>query len=208
MNISLDDAYSIKTPDDSRKLYAKWAASYEADFVANQGYEHPKVIAAHFNQIVPEVRTVIDVGTGTGLVGLELSKLRPNLEIDGVDISPEMLEEAKKKGVYRNLYERDLTTVITDLESPYDSLICIGVFTHGHLLPSAINYLIPLVRSGGNFVIGINANYFKEEDFESLLTQLYGSARISQPNFEEVRVYALNSPHHESLNVITTFQRQ
>ena len=208
MNFGLDDAYSIKTPDDSRKLYAKWAASYEADFVANQGYEHPKVIAAHFNQIVPEVRTVIDIGTGTGLVGLELSKLRPNLEIDGVDISPEMLDEAKKKNVYRKLYERDLSKVINDLEVPYDSLICIGIFTHGHLQPDAIKNLLSLVRSGGYFVIGINARYFNEEDFESLLTHLHVSGYISKPNFEDAQVYAVNSPHQESLNVITAFQRQ
>ena len=208
MEISLDDAYSIKTPEDSRKLYAKWAASYEADFVANQGYEHPKVIAEHFNHLVPTIKSVLDVGTGTGLVGKELKKLRPNLLIDGVDISPEMLAEAKKKNVYRNLYERDLTKVITDLESPYDSLICIGIFTHGHLPPTAIGNLIPLVRSNGYFVIGINAKYFKEEDFESFLIKLHESAHISQPNFKEARVYAEKSPHHESLNVIATFQRR
>ena len=181
MEIGLDDAYSIKTPDDSRKLYAKWAASYEADFVANQGYEHPRVIAEHFDHLVPDIKTVIDVGTGTGLVGLELSKLRPTLQIDGVDISPEMLAEAKKKGIYRNLYERDLTKVISDLATPYDSLICIGIFTHGHLLPKAIDNLIPLVPRSGYFVIGINANYFKEEQFESYFTDLHKSGEITQP---------------------------
>ena len=208
MEIGLDDAYSIKTPDDSRKLYAKWAASYEADFVANQGYEHPRVIAEHFDHLVPDIKTVLDVGTGTGLVGLELSKLRPNLQIDGVDISPEMLAEAKKKGIYRNLYERDLTKVISNLATPYDSLICIGIFTHGHLLPNAINNLLPLVRENGYFVVGINAKYFKEEEFESLFFNLRKSTAITEPHFNEVRVYAENSPHRQSLNVIATFQRQ
>ena len=208
MEIGLDDAYSIKTPDDSRKLYAKWAASYEADFVANQGYEHPRVIAEHFDHLVPDIKTVIEVGTGTGLVGLELSKLRPNLEIDGVDISPEMLAEAKKKGIYRNLYERDLTKVISNLATPYDSLICIGIFTHGHLLPKAVDNLIPLVPRSGYFVIGINANYFKEEQFESYFTDLHKSGEITQPRFNKVKVYSENSPHRESLNVIATFQRQ
>ena len=208
MEIGLDDAYSIKTPDDSRKLYAKWAASYEADFVANQGYEHPRVIAEHFDHLVPNIKTVLDVGTGTGLVGLELSKLRPNLQIDGIDISPEMLAEAKKKGVYRNLYERDLTKVISNLATPYDSLICIGIFTHGHLLPNAIDNLLPLVRENGYFVVGINAKYFKEEEFESFFFNLHKSTAITEPHFNEVRVYAENSPHRQSLNVIATFQRQ
>ena len=148
------------------------------------------------------------MGTGTGLVGLALSKLRPNLQIDGVDISPEMLAEAKKKGIYRNLYERDLTKVISDLATPYESLICIGIFTHGHLLPNAIDNLLPLVQRNGYFVVGINAKFFKEEEFESFLFNLHKSAEISQPRFNKVRVYSENSPHRESLNVIATFQRQ
>ena len=36
MEIGLDDAYSLKTPEDNKNLYAKWAATYESDFVANQ----------------------------------------------------------------------------------------------------------------------------------------------------------------------------
>lgn len=28
----LDDAYALKTPEDSRRLYADWAASYDAEF--------------------------------------------------------------------------------------------------------------------------------------------------------------------------------
>ena len=65
MEIGLDDAYSLSSPDDNRKLYAKWAATYESDFVKKQGYEHPKVIAEIFNREIPVVQKVIDVGTGT-----------------------------------------------------------------------------------------------------------------------------------------------
>ena len=72
MEIGLDAAYSVKTPEDNKNLYAKWAATYESDFVANQGYNHPKVIAELFNKELPEVKTVLDIGTGTGLVGLNL----------------------------------------------------------------------------------------------------------------------------------------
>ena len=35
--------------------------------------------------------------------------MRTNFIIDGFDISSVMLSEAKKKGYYRNLYERDIT---------------------------------------------------------------------------------------------------
>ncbi len=33
--LGLDEAYSVKTPEDNRRLYAKWAATYESSFVEN-----------------------------------------------------------------------------------------------------------------------------------------------------------------------------
>ena len=53
MEIGLNDAYSLKTPEDNKKLYAKWAATYESDFVANQGYQHPKIISEIFDDYIP-----------------------------------------------------------------------------------------------------------------------------------------------------------
>ncbi len=207
VEISLDDAYSLKSPEDNQKLYAKWANTYESDFVENQGYEHPRVIAEIFDSAVPEINSVIDIGTGTGLVGLNLSKLRNGLHIDGVDISKEMLEVARNKGIYRNLYIRDLTKPVDGIESPYDALICIGIFTHGHLPPSALDNLIPLVKSKGHLVVGINSKFFKSEDFSAKFDELMVSNKITTPVFRETRVYKEDSEHRDSLNVVAIFQK-
>jgi predicted TPR repeat methyltransferase len=207
MEISLDDAYSLKSPEDNKALYAKWADTYESDFVINQGYEHPKVIAEIFDKQIPVINTVIDIGTGTGLVGLYLKKLRSAIAIDGVDISPEMLEVARSKGVYRNLYIRDLTKEVIDTAAPYDALICIGIFTHGHLGPETLNSLIPLVKPNGSFVIGINAKYFEQEDFTSKFAELAEKRLISPPILQKTRVYKEDSEHHDSLNVVALFQK-
>jgi len=207
MEISLDDAYSLKSPEDNKRLYAKWAKTYESEFVDKEGYDHPKVIAELFHNVIPEVKSVVDIGTGTGLVGKYLARLRTELAIDGIDISPEMLEEAKRKNVYRNLFERDLSKPISDTAAPYDSLICIGIFTHGHLLPSALQNLIPLVRSGGHFVIGINAKYFETENFRTAFEQLHQAGLITTPFFQEITVYKADSAHHNSLNVVSIFQK-
>ena len=207
MEISLDDAYSLKSPAENRALYAKWARTYESEFVINEGYEHPKVISELFDNLTPQVRSVIDIGTGTGLVGHYLHQLRPKILIDGVDISPEMLAEARKKGVYRNLYERDLTEPIKGMDAPYDALICIGIFTHGHLGPEVLANLIPIIRSGGYFVIGINAKFFKSENFEAKFEELHEVALITKPIFQEIKVYKEGSAHENSLNVVAIFQK-
>lgn len=202
MEIGLNDAYSLKTPEDNKNLYAKWAATYESDFVANQGYQHPKVIAELFDIHLPELKTVIDIGTGTGLVGKYLSLLRPGLIIDGIDISPEMLAEASKKRVYRNLFERDLTKSIDDVASPYDALITIGTFTHGHLGPEALLNLFPLIKESGYFVIAVNEKFFHQQSFLEFLTV----QKVKISFMEKVHVYEETSAHHDSMNVVIIFQ--
>ena len=202
MEIGLDDAYSLKTPQDNKNLYAKWAATYESDFVANQGYQHPKVIAELFDAHLPDLNTAVDIGTGTGLVGQYLSKLRPGLIIDGIDISPEMLAEASKKKIYRNLYERDLTKSVENVAAPYDALITIGTFTHGHLGPETLLNLFPLIKEDGFFVIAVNEKFFHQQGFLEFLT----SHQVRISFMEKVHVYDESSAHHDSMNVVIIFQ--
>ena len=202
MEIGLNDAYSLKSPEDNKKLYAKWAATYESDFVANQGYHHPKVISDLFHKELPQITNVLDIGTGTGLVGKHLLELRPNLVIDGIDISPEMLAEAKKKNVYRNLYERDLTKPVFETEAPYDALITIGTFTHGHLGIEVLDNLFPLVKTDGYFVIAVNEKYFHEHNFLDFLL----ARKIKMILMDKVHVYDQDSEHRESMNVVMIFQ--
>ena len=40
--IGYDDAYSLKTPEDSKKLYKKWAQTYDEDFALSSNYLSPK----------------------------------------------------------------------------------------------------------------------------------------------------------------------
>ena len=107
--IGYDDAYSLKTPKDSIKLYKKWAQTYDADFALNSNYLSPKKISMFFNKHAKNTDTpILDVGAGTGLVG-EFLYRTGNKKIIGIDISSRMLEQAKLKGCYSSLIEADVT---------------------------------------------------------------------------------------------------
>lgn len=211
--MDLEKAYSVKTPDDSRKLYAEWAATYNETFIRANDYVYPKTIAQKFNEQVPttNVIKVADIGCGTGSVGSYLSNLRPNLSIDGFDISPEMLAQAatveriNKSPVYTDLIEIDLTSELP--KKSYDAMISAGTFTHGHLGPVTLFSLTQLVRINGWFVIGINAQHFELRGFDAMLRKTHNAGIISEVRLFEEQVYGPTSSHFGDTTQIAVYSR-
>ncbi len=215
VTIGLEEAYSVKTPEDVRRLYGKWAATYESEFVDKRSYRYPQAIAEIFNDVVPNdgITDVVDIGTGTGLSCKYLAALRPRLIFDGIDISPEMLAQAKLKlrsggaPVYRELLERDLTKPVQGTNAPYDASICSGTFTHGHLGPEAIENLIPLVKPSGWIVFGVNNEHFVGRSFAEELARLSTTGLITEPRIERIDVYGEGSIHRGDQARVVICQR-
>jgi predicted TPR repeat methyltransferase len=209
--LGLDEAYSVKTPDDNRRLYAKWAATYESSFVDAKQYRYPKAIAEVFNDVLPPVTRVLDIGTGTGLTGMYVTRLRPAVVIDGMDISPEMLAQARLKTredgsvVYRALYERDLTVAVPNENEPYEALFSSGTFTHGHLGPECLRNLLPLLAHDGWLVVGVNNEHFESKGFAGELESLVALGAIQTPEILRIDVYEPGSVHYgDQARVIIT----
>ena len=209
--LGLDEAYSVKTPDDNRRLYAKWATTYESSFVDAKQYRYPKAIAEVFNDVLPVVTRVLDIGTGTGLTGMYVTRLRPEVVIDGMDISPEMLAQAKLKTreddsvVYRALYERDLTVAVPNENAPYEALFSSGTFTHGHLGPECLRNLLPLLAHDGWLVVGVNNEHFESKGFAGELESLVALGAIQTPEILRIDVYEPGSMHYgDQARVIVT----
>ena len=209
--LGLDEAYSVQSPDDNRRLYAKWAATYESSFVDAKQYRYPKAIAEVFNDEVDAVTRVLDIGTGTGLTGMYVSRLRPGLVIDGMDISPEMLAQARLKtradasAVYRELYVRDLTESVENENKPYEALFSSGTFTHGHLGPQSLRNLLPLLANNGWLIVGVNNEHFEAKGFAEELDSLVALGAIKTPTIKRIDVYELGSVHYgDQARVIIT----
>ncbi|MEM7268676.1 MAG: methyltransferase domain-containing protein [Pseudomonadota bacterium] len=187
----LGDAYALKTPEDSVRLYRNWAETYDTDFVTARGYDYPAKIAALYAERNNGDAPVLDVGCGTGLVA-EVLSVRP---MDGVDISPEMLSVAKGKAHYRHLIEADLTASLPLPDGAYGGFISVGTFTHGHVGPEALDELARVAGPGALFVLGVNAEVFEELNFAAKIAGMEASGLITAVEIVEGPIYAEDADH-------------
>lgn len=193
-----EGAYSLSTPQDHIIYYDKWAATYDADFAAAEGYIYPAKLAEHFASIARESDgPIADIGCGTGLVGEAMAALAPpaapaaELAVDGLDISPGMLQAAKAKGVYRQLLVTDLTdpASLGSMAGAYGSLLSTGTFTFGHLGPPEFETALLLGRPGALCVLGVNGMHYKAQGFEQCLADLAAAGKITGLELVEVDMY-------------------
>ena len=92
---------------------------------------------------------IIDAGAGTGLIGVELKKLGYT-NLCALDISAEILTEAKKKEVYTEFICTSLNgQPIPQIKSGQsDALICGGALITERISSSVFVEMIRMVRSG------------------------------------------------------------
>ena len=152
---------------ESRALYDEWAATYEQNLEEDYGYIAPAIAVAALAAHCTDGDTrILDLGCGTGLVGQALAAAGFR-QIDGVDISPGMLEQARAKGVYERLTMADLTRPLDLDDDGYDAAIGVGCFGGGHLGPEHLSGMIQAVRPGGLLVFYMNAVPYEEDDYPS-----------------------------------------
>ena len=202
----LDAAYGLRGPDDSRALYADWAESYDTGFAGRMGYRLPQVVALVFAEMSDGRGPVLDAGAGTGLL-VQALPVRGMYEIDGLDISGEMLAVAAGKGLYRRLIEADLTGVLPLADGVYGAVVSSGTFTHGHVGPEALDELLRVARKGALFVLAINAGHYGARGFEAKFAAL--GARVSGLVLREVRIYGdeADAAHRDDTAQIAVFRK-
>ena len=178
-NTFLEKAYALSTPEKTQALYDAWAATYDAE-ISDNGYATPgrtaRLLARHLRDTeLP----VLDFACGTGLSGLAL-KLVGIPVIDGMDISPEMLDCARRKAVYRDLIciEADDPTPVA--QNVYAAITAIGAIGPGAAPVETIGMAMRALPPGGLFAFSLNDIALQDPQYEAQLSDWLdcGAARL------------------------------
>jgi SAM-dependent methyltransferase len=200
----LDEAYQINGPDDARRMYGDWAETYDTSFGTAWGYIAPREIAAILRGEIGPQTAVLDIGAGTGLVAEHLR----GLTVDALDITPEMLEVARPKGLYRHLMLGDLTRVLDIPDASYDAIVSCGTFTHGHVGPECFPELLRITKPGAVFVCGTIGPVLDGAGFGSALARLVALGRITPVAWRDVPIYeSVDHPHKDDRGLVMTFRK-
>ncbi len=164
----------VYASENNRQLeerYDEWAKDYDEDLEDDFGYVIPRIAAETFTQFVPKDARVLDAGAGTGLVGVELNRLGyTNLE--AMDLSRGMLEEARRKGVYGGFHQMIMGESLDFDTGSYDAAICVGVLTLGHAPADSLDELARVVRPGGHVAFTLRPDVYEQNGFREKQEQL------------------------------------
>ncbi|EYC50124.1 methyltransferase [Hylemonella gracilis str. Niagara R] len=149
------DAHAITAtpPHYVRQLFDQYAEQFDEHLVRQLGYRgHERLI----DLLPPEAGTrfarVLDLGCGTGLCGAHLRAtllLRHDV-LEGVDLSPAMLEKARARQVYDVLHLVDIHEFLaTPPEQPFDLVLAADVFIYLGALDRVYAAMAQWLRPGG-----------------------------------------------------------
>ncbi|HEY2009820.1 MAG TPA: tetratricopeptide repeat protein [Rhizomicrobium sp.] len=138
------------------------------------GYFGAGLVAEAFRRhVAGAMPAVLDIGCGTGRAGEKVRDLSGRL--DGVDVSPAMLEKAKAKGVYDQLFQADLVAFMAGHRDSYDGILAAATLIHFGALEMLFRSASTCLRDGGLFVF----TFFPTEEMQADYA-VAANARLAQ----------------------------
>lgn len=189
----LDKVYAARDASETRALYDDWSQSYEAE-VGKNGYATPGRCAealARFSK--DQTLPVLDFGCGTGLSGLAL-KLAGFETLDGVDLSEEMLAQARAKRLYRALDRIEADATLDFAPGTYAAIAAIGVIGAGAAPISVLDMLMKALDKNGLLVMSLNDHALQDHANEGRINEWTdcGAARL---------LFREHGPHLPGINL-------
>ena len=164
--------YKLKTTDEVMRYYDEWGEKdkYNKDMV-DWNYTGPEeTVDVIKKYLLNKEALFFDAGCGTGLVGLQLKKFGYK-NFHGADLSQKLLDTVPKN-LYQKLFKVDLNKPIELNNNLYDTVMCVGTFTYGHVKPNALDEFIRITKPGGLICFTINEGIYEEYGFDEKILEI------------------------------------
>ncbi len=168
--------YSSRDNKELAERYDQWARDYDEDLEEGFGWLGPQRAVDFLVRYVPREAKILDAGAGTGLVGELLARQGYNNMV-AMDLSQGMLEEARKKNVYREFHQMVMGEPLDYPADSFDAIISVGVLTVGHAPASSLDELIRITRPGGYIVFSLRPDVYRDSGFKEKQSALESAGR-------------------------------
>ena len=143
-----------------RHLFDQFSSDYDARMLGALDYRGHLILRELADLVLMKSKglDILDLGCGTGLTGAEFAPMARRL--DGVDLSPRMIEQARSRGVYDHLTVGDLETALMEEAPSYDLILAADTFVYVGDLTLAFRGAHRRLKPGG-FLL---ATFEKKDD--------------------------------------------
>ncbi len=147
-----------------RHLFDQFSTDYDARMLGSLAYRAPAVLRELATLLMPVKAKleILDLGCGTGLAAAAFADWAD--AIDGVDLSPAMIEKARARGFYRDLAVADLATYLETASRRYDLILAADTFVYLGDLTRVLAGARRCLRPGGLFLFTVESA--DGQDFE------------------------------------------
>jgi predicted TPR repeat methyltransferase len=138
-------------------LFDDYAERFEQHLVGALNYRGHRVLVELLQRSAAgrQLQHALDLGCGTGLCGPLLKAFVA--QVDGVDLSAQMLAQARKLGVYRQLAQADVVEHLQGSAARHDAIVAADVFTYIGDLDAVFGAVRRVLLPGGLFAFSVEA---------------------------------------------------
>ena len=141
-----------------RALFDQYADEFDQNLVKDLNYRAPDLLrrAVDRHWRIPDAGAdVLDLGCGTGLGGAAFRDIARRME--GVDLSPRMIERASARGIYDSLTVADAIAALRRQAAAWDLVIAADVLVYLGDLSPLFTAAHQALRPGGALAVTVEA---------------------------------------------------